>query len=68
LGSSSEKKACAISTYAENGIDAHEPPAFGELLVDQRIDLELLAHDALDQIAEEGRLGIAILAALDLLA
>src|SRR5436309_4146994 len=48
---------------AENRIDAGEPPALGKLLVDQGIDLELLAHHALDQIAEEGRLGIAILAA-----
>ena len=48
-------------------IDACEPPAFGELAVDQRIDLELLAHDAFDQVAEEGRLCVRILATLDLL-
>ena len=40
--------------------DAREPPAFGELLIDQRIDLELLAHHALDEVAEEGGLGVAI--------
>ncbi len=53
---------------AQDGIDAGEPPALGKLLVDQRIDLELLAHHALDEVAEEGGLGVGILAALDLLA
>src|SRR5262245_36338749 len=38
---------------AENGIDPGQAPALGELPVDQGIDLELLAHDALDQVAEE---------------
>ena len=64
FGSSSAKKAWAMSTYSEmttragtslanqdligagaedgakDGIDAGQPPALGELLVDQRIDLE----------------------------
>ena len=53
---------------AQDGIDAGEPPALGELLVDQRIDLELLAHHAIDEVAEEGGFGVGILAALDLLA
>ena len=53
---------------AQDRIDAVEPPAFGELLVDQRVDTALLAHHALDEVAEEGGLGIAILAAFDLLA
>src|SRR4026208_506746 len=48
----------------EDRIDACEPPAFCQLLIDQRIDLELFAHHALDEIAEEGCLGVAILAVL----
>src|SRR5689334_16929402 len=53
---------------AEDRVDAGETPSFGELFVDQRIDLELLAHHTLDEVAEKGRLGIAILGPLDLLA
>src|SRR6478672_6163236 len=41
---------------AEDRIDAREPPPCGELLIDQRIDLELLAHHALDEVAKEGGL------------
>ena len=52
----------------EDRIDACEPPAFCQLLIDQRIDLELFAHHALDEIAEEGCLGVALLAVLDVLA
>src|SRR5262245_21177172 len=48
---------------AQDGIDAGQPPALGELPVDQRIDFKLLAHDALDQIAEELRLCLAELTA-----
>src|SRR5262245_25640477 len=61
-----------IDAGAENGaedrIHASETPAFGQLLVDERIDLDLLAHHARDQVAEEGGLGVSILAILDLLA
>src|SRR4029079_3048423 len=53
---------------AQDGIDAGQPPALGKLLVDQRIDLELLAHHAIDEVAEEGGFGVGILATLDLLA
>src|SRR5579885_1061722 len=53
---------------AQDGIDAGEPPSFGELLVDERVDPELLAHHTPDEIAEEAGFGLAILAALDLLA
>ena len=49
---------------AKDGIDAGEPPALGELLVDQGIDLELLAHHALDEVAEEGGFRVGILATL----
>ena len=45
-----------------------EPPALGELLVDQGIDAKLLAHHTLDDVPEEIRLRLGILAALDLLA
>src|SRR5512147_806652 len=53
---------------AKDRIDAGEPPPLRELLIDQGIDLELLAHHAFDEVAEECGLGVAILAALDLLA
>ena len=53
---------------AQDGIDAGQAPALGELAVDQRVDAELLAHHAFDEIAEEARLRLAELAALDLLA
>ena len=53
---------------AQDGIDAGQPPALGKLLVDQRIDLELLAYHAIDEVAEEGGLSVGILATLDLLA
>jgi hypothetical protein len=49
-------------------VHAGEPPPFSKLLVDQRIDLELSAHHAFDEVTEEGGLGVAILRALDLLA
>ncbi len=38
------------------------------MAVDERVDAELLPHHALDDVAEELRLGVAILAALHLLA
>ena len=52
---------------AQDRIDAVEPPAFGEVTIDERIDAALLAHHAFDDVAEELRLGVAILAAFDLL-
>src|SRR5262245_48768924 len=61
-----------IGARAKNGakdrIDAREPPALGELLVDQRVNAKLLAHDTLDNIAEEFRLRLGVAAALDFLA
>src|SRR5262245_33674458 len=61
-----------IGARAENGakdrIDAREPPALGELLVDQRVDAKLLAHHTLDDVAEEFRLRLGVAAALDFLA
>src|SRR3989337_1266757 len=53
---------------AQDGIDAGQPPARGELVVDQRVDTELLAHHAFDEVAEEADLRLAELAAFDLLA
>ena len=53
---------------AQNGIDAGQPPAFGQLRVDHRVDRQLLAHHALDQVAEEGGFDLGILAAVDLFA
>ena len=47
--------------------DAVEPPAFGKVAIDERIDAALLAHHAFDDVAEELRLGIAILRAFDFL-
>src|SRR3972149_2901532 len=38
---------------AQDGIDAGQPPACGELVVDQRGDTELLAHHAFDEGADE---------------
>src|SRR5512145_2725313 len=38
---------------AQDRIDAVEPPAFGEMAVDKRIDAALLAHHALDDVAKE---------------
>src|SRR5687768_14501432 len=52
----------------QDRIDAGQPPAFGKLLVNQRIDAELLAHDALHEVAEESGLRLGVLAALDLAA
>ena len=51
---------------AKDRFDAGQPPAFGELLVDQRVDTKLLAHHALHEVAEEGGLRFGVLAALDL--
>ena len=48
-------------------IDAVEPPAFGEVAIDERIDAALLAHHAFDDVAEELRLRVAILRAFDFL-
>ena len=31
---------------AQDGVDANEAPAVGELLIDERIDVALAAHDA----------------------
>src|ERR1700752_7859 len=50
---------------AQDGIDAREPPALGELLVDQRVDAKLLAHHALDYGAEEFRLRLGVAVTLD---
>src|SRR5512144_1725154 len=52
---------------AQDRIDAVEPPAFSEVTIDQGIDAALLAHHALDDVAEELRLGVRILAAFDFL-
>src|SRR4029453_4366343 len=61
-----------IGARAENGakdrIDAREPPALGELLVDQRVDAKLFAPPTLDDVAEEFRLRLGVAAALDFLA
>src|SRR5262245_3816813 len=61
-----------IGARAKNGakdrIDAREPPALGELFVDQRVDAKLLAHHTLDDIAEEFWLRLGVAAALDFLA
>src|SRR5262245_44442078 len=53
---------------AKDGIDAREPPALGELLVDQGVDAKLLAHHALDNVAEKFRLRLGVAVAFDLLA
>src|SRR5262245_55949165 len=53
---------------AKDRIDAREPPALGELLVDQGVDAKLLAHHTLDDVAEEFRLCLGVAAALDFLA
>src|SRR5262245_49897513 len=61
-----------VGARAKNGakdrIDAREPPALGQLLVDQRVDAKLLANHTLDDVAEEFRLRLGVAAALDLLA
>ena len=49
---------------AQYRLDALERPAFRQRLVDQGIELALLAHHAGDDIAEERRLGRQILRAL----
>src|SRR5262245_9267821 len=53
---------------AQDRIDPREPPALGERLVDQGVDAKLLAHHALDDVAEEFRLRLGVAVALDLLA
>ena len=53
---------------AQHRLDALERPALRQRLVDQRIELALLAHHAADDVAEERRLGRQILRALDLAA
>ena len=53
---------------AQHRLDALERPALRQRLVDQRIELALLAHHAGDDVAEERRLGRQILRALDLAA
>src|SRR4030042_3928837 len=51
---------------AQDGIDAGQPPACGELVVDQRVDTELLAHHAFDEVAAEADLRLAAFAAFPL--
>jgi hypothetical protein len=51
----------------QDRIDAVEPPAFGEVTIDERVDAALLAHHAFDNVAEELRLSIAILVAFNFL-
>src|SRR3974377_242754 len=51
---------------AQDRIDAVEPPALGETLIDERINAELLPDYAFDNVAKESRLGVTILAAFDL--
>ena len=42
---------------AQDGVDAHQPPARRQLLIDERIDVALAAHDAAQELGEERRIG-----------
>src|ERR1039457_6294211 len=53
---------------AQHRLDALERPAFRQRLVDDRVELALLAHHAGHDVAEERGLGRQILRALDLAA
>ena len=53
---------------AQDRLDALERPGLRQGVVDQRIELALLAHHAADDVAEEGGLGRQVLLAFDLAA
>src|SRR3974390_679065 len=53
---------------AQSPLDALERPLLGQRLVDQRIELALLAHHAGNDVTEECPLGRQILSTLDFLA
>ena len=53
---------------AQRRVDAGQRPAGRQRAVDRRVERLLVAHDAGDNVAEEGGVGVAILVAVDLLA
>jgi len=51
---------------AQNGVDPLQRPAFCKRIIDQRIELCLVAHHAGHDVAEERRLGGKVFVAFDL--
>ena len=45
-------EAAGAQDGAQNGVDAHQPPAGGKLLIDHRIEFALALHHAVEHARE----------------